>query len=436
MSDDRLNEEPTGVVFRPSYSPTWLNCPGSLRPSINAPDNAGEDAAIGTVFHSLLAEWQLSGRPDYRLGTTELITRDDGTVYEVVINEDMFTYGQDCLDYVRDIFGDRYIEVKVDISDLTPIPGQTGTGDLAICDDGVLDITDWKYGLGVQVFAENNTQLLCYAYGLFKRFDADYDFQTIRMRIAQPRLHHFECWEITREELIEWADYARERARLAWQENAERHPSPKACQWCKVRTNCAAMELAREALADQTFYVLDDPVMGGDVVALMPRPIESVEDVENDIMEGGRPAQMLPNPMELTTEDLSRIYGWRRLMESWFKDIGEELTTRATNGEEVPGWKLVEGRSRRRWRDEDTAAEKLAVLVPSDELFVTKLKSPNQIEPLLRAQGIRGKLMRNYLGTLVEKPQGRPTLAPDGDNRLAIPTDDVFTAEESDEIEL
>jgi hypothetical protein len=421
MSDDEALWKDVSV-FRPSYSATWLSCSGSLLPSRNARDAAGEDAAIGTVFHLVMSEWLTEGRPDSWLGQTFEIEKEDRSeIFQVVVDEEMFAYGKDCLDYIANIPGDRYVETLVDISSITPIPDQGGTCDLAICQPGILDITDWKYGRGVQVFVERNSQLLLYAWGFFNEYDEKYDFQIIRLRIAQPRLNHWDESEITREELIEWAAWAKERAHAAWKRNADRSPSPKACQWCKVRVDCPALEAVRQALADQSFDAIDEPVTEAQMKAI--------------VAAGSPPPRQLPDPVTMPTEQLAQIQRYRKLMEKWFAQGAEELITRALQGEQLSDWKIVEGRSRRRWRDEELAGEKLGLLgLGDDEIHERKLVSPAKAEKLLRPMGVGGRLLTDFMRTIAEKPIGKPTLAPDGDNRLSIPNpvDDSFDVEEDE----
>ena len=413
--EDQLWEDGAHSIFAPSYSATYLACPGSLLPSLQKPDVGSREAAEGTVFHDLIADWQQFGRPDHRLG--EVVIVDGFEVGSVVIDEDMFTYAEECLRRFEDFEGDRFIERRVDISDLTPIPDQGGTVDLAICGSGVFDIIDWKYGKGVQVFAENNTQLLLYACGFFQEFDSG--FQTIRMWIAQPRFNHFDCWQITRDELLDWAIWAEDRMALAWDRNAERTPGVKQCQWCRVRVDCVALERDRQALADLSFDALDTPIGDAGMKAV--------------VAFGSPPMPPLAEATVLPTAQLARILGYRRLMESWFKDIQEELTTRALNGETVEGWKVVEGRSRRRWADEGRAAEKLMTLgIDQDDIF-PKIVSPNAAEKLLRAVGLKGKPMLAWLRLLVERPAGKPTLARITDSRGQVENiiDDTFEVDES-----
>ena len=413
MTDDQLWEEKPIVKFRPSYSVTTLHCPGSLLPSLEAPDTAGYEAAVGTVFHSVIAEWQQSGMPPrYRLGMKEQVDN-----WTVPVDEDMFVYAEECLSRYDGIPGNRFVEVTVDISSLTPINNQSGTADLIIVQPGILDIVDWKYGKGVQVFAPHNTQLLCYAWGAFDRFDLMYEFETIRLHIAQPRLNHYDMWEIDREQLHEFAVWARRQWARAWRKGASRFPGPRQCQWCRVRVPCPARQAAMERIADATF----DPVVEIEVT-----PEQQAALTETAI--GFTP------PAELDTRRLAWIYQYRRSLEVWMREIGEELIRRGIAGEDLGGlWKVVEGRQgRRRWVDDEVAAASLRQLgLGEDDLWTRELASPAQIERLLKRIGVTGQLATDFLGLYTARSAGKPALAPTADNRmdLNLVVEETFNAE-------
>jgi len=380
-----------------------------------------------------MARWQLVERPDNWLNETFYVEKEDNTeIFDVVVDEEMFVHGQECLDRFADIEGDRFVETRVDISSITPIPNQGGTADLAICRIGFLCIIDWKYGIGVQVFAKHNTQILLYALGFFNAFDLIYHFETIELWIAQPRLNHFDLWEITREELLEFAAWAKERAHDAWKPGADRTPSPKACQWCKVRTNCAALEATRQWLADLSFEVVEDES------ELVMKPV--TESDMKVIVAMNSPSREFPDPVTLPTRQMARILSYQKLMEAWFSGIREELTVRAMNGEDMDGlWKIAEGRSRRQYTDEARAEHTYRRLgLDDDDIFIRKLASPNQMKKKLSAIGIKGKLQTAFFKTLAYFPPGKPTLVPDGDNRLALPNiiDETFDANTPDQNEV
>lgn len=403
--------DPPEVVFRPSYSATTLYCPGSLRPSMDAPDTAGYDAAVGTVFHDILAIWQKVGvRPHYMVGLTRTIKQPrSGAKHHVVIDEDMFVYGQQCIDHYADIPGKRYVEVRVDISSLTPIAGQSGTADLIICQPHILTVIDWKYGTGVQVFAEHNTQGLCYAWGAFQRYDDEYDFKTIRIHIAQPRLNHWDVWEISRAQLYEFADWARNQWALGWSGNADRVPSPKACQWCRVKAPCPARQAQLQAIANDSFDILDE-------VSLSPTQ-------QQEVVGADHPKISLTSPAELSTERLAWIYRYRKSMEQWFKAIGEELLERGLQGEDLGGlYKVGQGRQgNREWADEEKAAAALTRLgIDPEALWSRTLVSPKTVEGLLRAVNVKGKLNKEYIDVFTTRTPGKLTLMPVKDNRLGL----------------
>ena len=396
MAEDRLWEEPPQVKFRPSYSATSLNCPGSLLPSLDAPDSAGLEAAIGTVFHQIIAEWQVLGfAPEHRMG--QAISVGD---YTVVVDNEMFVHAEACINRYDHILGERFVETRVDISELTPIPDQSGTADLTIVSPGVLDIIDWKYGKGVKVFVKDNTQLLCYGFGAFRQHDIAYDIQRIRLHVAQPRLDHFEVWEITRSDLLDWALWARDRWRRAWEGDATRTPSQKACQWCRVRVGCPARLALLAEIVDGEFEASYPPEAQQDAAALT--------------------ALALPKPVqELSTERLAWVLQYRQTIEHWFKEVADELIRRDAQGEALGGlWKVVTGRQgNRAWIDEQVAGAALERL--GIDPWKTSLLSPAEIERRLATVGVRKKLAAEYLSLYTGRAPGKPTLVPTEDNRLS-----------------
>lgn len=380
-------------VFAPSSSAMWLNCPGSLIPNLLAPDNAGVDAALGTVFHEIMEEWNRSGeRPDHLVGE-ERSAEAGGTTYLITIDDEMMEYAADCRRWIEPLVPHIIgVEWKVDFSGLTPLPNQRGTADLVAWKDGVLYIRDWKYGRGVRVYAENNTQLMLYAWGASRMLGRDVLERTgrVNLGIAQPRLDVFEDFEIGWSELHEWAvSVVGPAAQAAWSLDAPRNPSPKACQWCKVRGSCPALLAQTSALVDSTFDDLSDE----------PR-----------------------DPSTMTTEALAKVKRWRKTIESWLADAEEELTRRVAAGETGYGFKMAQGRSQRAWKNPVVVERVLKRLgVPEDEILAKKLLSPNQAESVLKAHGIGGAEQRNLLAVLVHRPPGKPTLVEDKDPRPALP---------------
>lgn len=396
-------------VFSPSGSAMWAYCSGSLIPNLFASDTAGEDAAIGTVAHGVGEEWLNTGiRPDHLLGTTVEVVEGDQT-FTVEIDSSMMEYVGQYVDWCMCLPGNHFVETKVDFSDLTPLTRQRGTADHAACEPRKLTITDLKYGKGIQVFAEKNTQAILYAYGFFTKYDELFDFQEIVIRIAQPRLDHFDEWTITRDELLEWAAWLKERAFAAWCRDAERTPGIKQCQWCKIKPSCTAYTVFAERVIDGVFERLDDPVTSEEMT-------DMVERIDAD--------RLNLHPVDvgsLTTSQKAAILPYRKMIEAWFKGIQEDLEERCLAGEDVPGYKLVLGKSNRAFTNNDEAVEELARLGLSDDVIRPRgMISPAQAEAALTKVGYKRKELPDLLKRVVVKPPGKPTMASASDKRPAI----------------
>lgn len=391
----------------------WLNCSGSLIPNLFASDTAGEDAAYGTVGHSVAEQWLSSGdKPVHLIGTVEKVGE-----FEIAIDETMLDYVQMYVDRVIYEPGVHKVESRVDFSDLTPIKNQRGTLDHSVMRPGYMDIDDLKLGKGVQVFAEENTQLLIYAYGQFREYDELFDFQTIRLRIHQPRLDHFDEWVIDRATLLERAAWIKQRAYAAWCKEAERTPGTKQCQWCKIKSDCAAHAVFVERMLDGVFDDLDAPVTA-----------EQMRDLAERIDNGALNLKPIETG-QLSVAQKAAILPYRRMVESWFADIYTELEGRILRGESVPGYKVVEGRSNRVFSDEAKAANELEFLGLSDDVIHPKgMITITQAEGELVKVGYKRKQLPDLIGGVVVKPPGKPTMAPLSDKRdvFVMVTDTTF----------
>lgn len=395
-------------IFSPSGSAMWAYCSGSLIPNLFANDEISEDTAYGSVAHGVAEQWLKSGeRPDHLIGTVETIVEGEQQ-FDIEIDESMLDYVQEYIDWCAYLPGNHFVETRVDHSDLTPLKNQGGTADHAACEPGHLTITDLKMGKGVQVFAEKNTQAILYAYGFFKKYDELYEFQRITIRIAQPRLGHFDVWEIDREELLKWAAWLKERAFAAWCKDGERTPGLKQCQWCRIKADCAAYVVFSERLIDGVFENLDEPVKTADMADLKQR------------IDGGL-FTLQPVPLgSLTTEQKAKLLPYRKMIESWFKDIHQDLEQRGVGGEEIPGYKIVDGKSNRVFRNDKDAVETLEFLgLGDDAIWKKKMVSPAQAENELVKVGYKRKQLPALLNQVVVKPPGKKTLVLASDPRPA-----------------
>lgn len=387
--------------FAPSATEREYQCPASFLPNEQAPDRQSVDAAHGTAAHHV-AELCLSNNHDTVLyaGCNVAVTetgdcrfihelaplRDGEMQFEV--DDEMITKVQDYVDWCRELPGDHFVEVRVDHTEWCPdndewgdkLGPQKGTSDHIACETGLLTVTDLKYGKGVKVFAEENKQAIKYALGSWKEYNWIYNFKRVRIRIAQPRLDHFDVWECTIEELLAWGQKIKKRLELVFVEDPPFGPSEKACKFCKINGLCKAL---KEHLHSARALQFDDETQ-----------------------------QFAVDPNLLTLEDLAQAWALHPLYKLRFDAIQREISQTLSDGVEVPGLKLVEAVTHRRWVDEKAAKEKLAALgVPRDKMIKEEFVSPNQAEKLL------AKDIRHELDGLWRKPAGGPCIAIADDRR-------------------
>ncbi len=429
-------------IFSPSGSSMWLRCLGSLIPNVLSGDDAGEEAAEGTVAHDIADEWSKTGiRPTHLVDTTR---EENG--YEIVISEDMLAYIADYLNWCKDTGYEgltHYSEERVDLSLLMPIPNQGGTADHFACGPGLMVLTDLKYGKGVPVYCADdlydprcvvvtgndfwingNSQVLMYAVGVFLRYDHLYHFETIVVRICQPRLGYFGVWQTTRADLLAFMQFLMDRAPLALAADAPRTPGPKQCQFCRVKAKCAARLAHLEELIDETFHDLTSATREY-AVAETNALVEIISDeLTVDVLP------RLPRPMDIPLAAMEKILPMRGMVERWFEDIAKFLTNAALVEEaELHVYKIVEGRTNRKFSDEKDAAEFLLDLgLTEADIYTTTMVSPAQAEEALHKRlSVKKGDAKAMLKDRTYQPPGPKTLALKTDSRLELPSPgDVF----------
>jgi hypothetical protein len=422
-------------AFSPSSSKMWLTCSGSLIPNLLAHDDCSEEAAEGTVAHSVGEEWLRTGkRPKHLIGST---VHCEG--WDIEITEEMMAYVSDYVAWCQELEEDAeefLIETSVDLSDLMPIPDQGGTSDcIALVKIGKgrykLYVRDLKYGKGVRVVAEDNTQGMLYAYGSWKILKDRFNIVEIEIGICHPRLKDgTTTFTITTEDLLDFAEYVKERAVEAWQFDAPRTPSDGGCQWCKIKGTCPALYLETAEVTSGAFDDDDEFVPRTYSVAEMDSASERLEDDFGP--EPFRPH----NPRQLSTAALAKILRYRKVTEQFFSAVEAELLERAISREEdIPGWKIVRGRANRKWPDNIAIPyRKLRALGLSDDaLFTTEMISPAVAETKLKAKaGLTKDAAADIVNAIAVKPPGGKSLVRTSDKREALPSDaDAF--EDDDE---
>ena len=365
----------THAILSASSSKMWLNCPPSALLNAKLPESSSPYAQQGTDAHSL-CEFKLH----QALGHKVRDPTEDLQNYD----EEMENCANDYTAYVLSQIPENaqvFIEERLDFSKW--VPGGFGTGDCIIIGDGTLKIIDFKYGLGVLVSAEQNTQMMLYALGAIDTYDMLYDIKEVQMTIFQPRRQNVSTYTISKEELLKWAEeYLIPRAKLAAEGKGEFHAGSH-CQFCKIKATCRKraehhMELARYEFAKPE--TLTD---------------EEVEDI------------------------LDKVDG----LSGWANDVKEYALQQALSGKKWKRWKVVEGRSNRKYTDEKAVADKVqeAGFDPYDH----KLQGVTAMSKLLGK-----KKFDELLGGLVYKPKGKPTLVDIGDKRPEINTADEDFKEE------
>lgn len=390
-----------------SSSARWLNCTGSINFIEKLLDEGKIDEKQDTIYtlagragHKVAEELLLHG-PDgaqagmfYLHDTDELaVELPDNTIGFTPITESMI---QDALGYVDHINELRYngtehylgVEQKLDIGEW--IDGGFGTVDCVIVVDDVIHIVDYKTG-ALKVGVQDNSQLMIYALGALSIMNLLFVINKVVLHVYQPTMDDpASSAEYAVEELYEWGEYLRMKAAETYEPDAPLTPGEAQCRWCEAKAHCPA-------IAEQSLRTAFNEFSGFQQVPDRCIPVESLTD--NDV---GYLLDQLP------------------LVEMWIKAIRERAfnTLSASGNTGVPGWKLVPGRSIRRWAD-DTAEEKAEQLLrkhgfDDSAIYKRSMVSPAQAEKLL------GKTNRDALKGLIEKPQGKPTLAPVNDPRAPI----------------
>ena len=359
------------AVLSASGSHRWLNCTPSARLELEFENTTSEAAREGTAAHAL-CEHKLkkflkkrSKRPvsDYNSDEMEECT----DAYAEFVMEQYEEAKKSCKDPVL------LIEQKLDFS--CYVPEGFGTGDCIIISDDKLHIIDFKYGQGIFVEAEHNPQMMLYALGALEIYDALYDIKEVAMTIFQPRRENVSTWTIPIEELKAWAEEElKPKARMAYDGEGEYLPG-EWCTFCKAAVKCRARAEEKMKLARLEFKM----------------------------------------PPLLTDAEIEEVLNVLPDLTKWANEITAYASEAAIHhGKEWNGFKVVEGRSNRKYRDELLVAE------AAREHGYTDIYRQTLI-PMTEMQKLMGKsAFEEILGDLIYKPPGKPTLVPNTDKRPAM----------------
>ena len=361
------------ALLSASSAHRWMNCPPSARLTANYKDEGSDFARQGTDAHSL-CEYKLKDA----LGMETVDPTDNLSYYDEEMEQCAADYAcfvceqvekakEECTDPVV------LIEQRLDFSRF--VPEGFGTGDCVIVADGTLSVIDYKHGLGVLVSAEENPQMMCYALGALELFDGIYDIDSVSMTIFQPRRENISNYTISKDQLIEWAeDVLVPIAKLAFEGGGE-YRAGEHCQFCKAKAVCRKRAEYNLELAKYDFAV----------------------------------------PDTLDEAEISYILTRADELARWAGDVKDHALEQALKGISYPGFKVVEGRSVRKYTDEEAVA--FAVKDNGFDPYEKKLLSITAMTSLLGK-----KKFEEILGSLTYKPPGKPALVPESDKRPAINT--------------
>lgn len=349
----------------------WMNCNPSANLEREFADRSSEAAAEGSAAHAL-CEHKL--RKALKMRSTRPVSKYDSDEMEMY-TDSYVEFILEQIEVAKQHCADPFVLIEQRLDFSCYVPDGFGTGDCLIVADKLLHIIDFKYGLGVLVEAEENPQMMLYALGALRLFDTLYDIDTISMSIFQPRRENVSTWTITVAELEEWAEQTlRPKAELAFKGEGEFNPGPW-CTFCKAAVKCRAR--AEEKLALARYEFAKPPLLTD----------EEIEDILSRL------------------DDLTK----------WTNEIAAYAQDAAINhGKQWTGFKLVEGRSIRKYTDE-TAVVAAATAAGYRDIFKKSLIPITEMEKLMGKQGFA-----EILGGLIVKPAGKPTLVPASDKRPAI----------------
>lgn len=361
------------AVLSASSANRWLHCPPSVRLSEGYMDKASVFAMEGTSAHELC---------EYKLRSALGIEAENPTENLDFYNTEMeecaegyATYILELVEKAKETCSDPVVMVEQRVDFSRYVPEGFGTADCIIIADETLNIVDYKHGKGVEVSAEDNPQMKLYALGALELFDCLYDISKVQMTIFQPRLSNVSVFVMDKADLLNWAnDELTAKAELAFEGKGELCCG-EWCKFCKAKANCKERAKVNMEMAQYEF----------------------------------RKSSLL------TDEEVVKILSRIDELTSWASDVKNFALEQAVRGKQWPGWKVVEGRSNRKYTDEGAVAQvvKNAGYNPYDENIIgitnmTKMLGKEKFNELL--------------GDFVERPQGKPTLVPEDDNRPEMNT--------------
>lgn len=403
--------EPNHSPLGPSSAKRWINCPGSVLATINIADTDKEYALEGTAAHTISEIARCENKPmSHYKGRTVGVPRLDGGVQKFIVTQEMVDSVQEFIDFCELLPGDAYFEIRVRYDQW--VKSGFGTLDDVRIAEVECNITDLKYGKGEHVAAFDNEQLKMYALGVLHDYGYLYpDLEMFHLHISQPRVKPVESWSISKADLLKWAkDVVVPAAKLAMTPGAP-FKAGDWCTFCKIKETCKTRANTNLDVFLEDFSEIDD--------VNLAKP-------ENRVLK----SQDL-----LSNEQVAQIGYMIDGAKKWIKDIEAYMMRSLQAGVKIGDWKLVAGRSNRKWDGSDVDVVEVLYsltdtagkqLVSEDDAYKKKLKGPAAIAKVI---GAKHPLLRPSDSEtdpgIVTKPPGKPKLAPGSDPRPPIEERDL-----------
>ena len=371
-----------------SSAARWINCPGSVALAEQCPDPGSSSYADeGTLAHSL-GELKLRhtlkeiSEGQYK---TQLAAIYASEYFDAEMDEATDFYVETVLEEFMAAGEGAELMIEQQLRLDQWIPEGFGTADTVIISDSYIQVIDLKYGKGVKVDAPNNPQLRLYGLGAAVLFRDLYNYDTVKTTIVQPRLDHVSTETVLLKELLLWGEEDVAPRAIMAMEGTDYLAAGDWCRWCPAKFRCRKRAEFNLELARMEFQ----------------------------------------KPPLLSNEEIGEVLAKADHLKKWAEEVSEYALEQALAGEHFDGWKLVEGRSNRKYADEIQVADKLkAAGFDEAMLYQRKLYGITEMEKL-----VGKKKLAATLGDLLIKPAGKPVLVPESDKREAINTTEAAKAD-------
>ena len=366
------------ALLGPSSAARWIACPPSVKLCEQFEDVESEYAKEGSLAHEI-AELKVRKLIDPGLTSRKFTSAMKKLKDKELYHEEMQGYTDEYVEFIQEQMYSYpttphiAVEQKVDFSEY--VPDGFGTADCILIANDTLHIIDFKYGKGVPVSVENNAQLLLYALGAYLAYEMIYPIEHIKMSIVQPRIKDVDTWECSLDYLLAFAKIAQEKAVMALKGEGDFNCGEH-CKFCKAKATCKERANINLELAKYEFKTAD----------------------------------------LLTLEEIGEILQKAKDLDNWVKELEKYALAESLKGNEVPGWKAVNGRGSRSFKNTDEAIKVLVDNGIAEELlYERKYLTLAQIEKV-----IGKKDFNNLVGNLIVMNVGKPTLVEASDKREAI----------------